>query len=539
MQLLDQFGQPIDLKAIREPQTSHLGSIVRELDAHPARGLTPSRLHAILLAGERGDIGDQLDLADDIEERDGHCFAELDKRAGAVASLEWSIAEPENASADEKNLTAKLREWVGAIPDIEDLVRGMMSAVLRSFACHELVWAAQPDGTGRQVLLPTLTFRPQRWFTVDRETRNTLLLRREDATRGEALNAFSWIAHLHKTRNGYLARMGLARVLAWPYLYKNFALRDLAEFLEIYGLPLRLGKYPSGASDDEKRKLLQAVSQIGHNAAGIVPSGMVIDFVEAAKGSEGPYDSMQDRMEAVQSKVILGQTLSSGEGKHGTQALGNVHEGVRMDIRDDDARQVAATLTRQLLFPLAILNQPGVEPRRLPRWLFETVDPEDMSEFAENLPVFVDMGMRIGTKWAHDKLRIPEAVDGEDVLLSSTKAAPDLTPQPPVPGQKPGVLPLRKAKLAAELPPAPRDALDELVAEGVSDWQMQVEPLAGALLAELDRAIAAGETLDAFRARLPQMVTQMDYTPMAERLARAAFVANLAGQADLDLTTLE
>ncbi|MGH7292684.1 MAG: DUF935 domain-containing protein, partial [Myxococcota bacterium] len=84
MQLLDQFGRPIDIKAIREAQTAHLGAIVREFDAHPARGLTPARLDAILQAGERGDIGDQLDLADDIEERDGHVFSDLDKRASVV-----------------------------------------------------------------------------------------------------------------------------------------------------------------------------------------------------------------------------------------------------------------------------------------------------------------------------------------------------------------------------------------------------------------------------------------------------------------------
>ena len=539
MQLVDQFGQPINLKAIREPQTSELGAVVREFDSHPARGLTPARLHNILQAGERGEIIDQLDLADDIEERDGHCFAELDKRAGAVASLEWSITEPENANAAEKDLTARMREWLESIADFEDVVRGMMSGVLRAFACHELVWSPQADGSGKQVLLPSVTLRPHRWFTVDRDSRNTLLLRREDKPLGVPLQPFSWIAHVHKTRNGYLARMGLARVLAWPYLYKNFAMRDLAEFLEIYGLPLRLGKYPSGASDDEKRKLLQAVSQIGHNAAGIVPSGMVIDFVEAAKGSEGPYDSMQDRMEAIQSKVILGQTLSSGEGKHGTQALGTVHNEVRMDIRDSDARQVEGTLNRQLLFPMAMLNQPGADPRRLPRIQFDTVDPEDMTEFADNLPKLAGMGMRIGVKWAQDKLRIPEAAEGEEVLTAPVAASPAGEPGAPGgTGAKP--VPPKKEKLAGALPGgAPSDALDQLVSEAAGDWQLQLQPMVDPLLAELDRAIAAGETLEAFRARLPQLVAAMDYTPMAERLARAAFVASLAGAADLDLTTLE
>jgi phage gp29-like protein len=535
--IVDQFGQPIDTKGIREPQTSLLGAISREFDSHPARGLTPSRLAAILVAGERGDITQQLDLADDIEERDGHCFSELDKRAAVVAGLDWNLVEPPNASAAEKDMTAKLKDWMASI-DVEGLVRGMMGGVLRAFACHEMVWTPQSDGSGRQVLLPEICQRPQRWFTVDREQRNTLLLRTDNAALGEPLQPFSWIAHVHRTRNGYLARMGLARILAWPYLYKNFSLRDLAEFLEIYGLPLRLGKYPSGASDDEKRKLLQAVSQIGHNAAGIVPSGMVIDFVAAAEGSEGPYDSMQDRMEAVQSKVIVGQTLTSGEGQHGTQALGTVHNEVRMDIRDSDARQVGATITAQLVYPMAALNIPGIDPRRVPRFVFDIADPEDLKEYADSLPSLVNMGMRIPTSWAHDKLQIPQAANGEAVLLPT--AAP--TPTPIVdPAATPAAAPLpaprqAKAALAGQVESGGKpDALDALVAEAASDWQPQLGPIVNPLLEEIDRAIAAGESIASFRGRLPQLVTQMDYRPMGLRQAQATFVSALAGAADLDL----
>nr|WP_321167236.1 DUF935 family protein [Pseudomonas aeruginosa] len=39
------------------------------------------------------------------------------------------------------------------------------------------------------------------------------------------------------------------RVLVWPYLFKNYSVGDLAEFLEIYGIPMRVGKYPTGATE--------------------------------------------------------------------------------------------------------------------------------------------------------------------------------------------------------------------------------------------------------------------------------------------------
>ncbi|WP_250636879.1 phage portal protein family protein [Pseudomonas aeruginosa] len=81
-----------------------------------------------------------------------------------------------------------------------------------------------------------------------------------------------------------MARSGLFRVLAWPYLFRHYATSDLAEMLEIYGLPIRLGKYPPGTADEEKATLLRAVTGLGHAAAGIIPETMAIDFQQAAPG---------------------------------------------------------------------------------------------------------------------------------------------------------------------------------------------------------------------------------------------------------------
>lgn len=93
----------------------------------------------------------------------------------------------------------------------------------------------------------------------------------------------------------------------------------------------------------------------------------------------------------------------------------------------------------------------------------------------------------------------------------------------------------RVAPLAGTMPapPAapPRDPLDDLVDDALSDWQLVASPLVNPLLAALDAAVASGETLESFRAKLPQLASQIDSRPLAERLARASFVARLAGEA--------
>ena len=554
-QIVDLNGQPIDIAALREPQTARLAHLQREFDTHPARGLTPQRLQGILGRAEQGDLIGQLELADDIEERDGHVFAELCKRRGVITALEWDVHAPDDATAAEQALADEVDEWLEGLPEFGDVLLGMSDAVLKGFAMHEMVWV--PDG---KLLRPTFTFMPQRMFTTSANRRELLLRSLTPDTRpdpaglspvmGEALQPFAWLAHVHTSRSGYLTRNSLCRVLAWPYLFKNYSIRDLAEFLEIFGLPLRVGKYPVGASDAEKAALMQAVVSIGHNAAGIMPMGMALDFQEAAKGHEGPFAAMWDRMDAVQSKVILGQTLTAGEGKSGTQALGKIHNEVRMDIRNADARQIEKTINAQLIRAYCLINHAGVDPKRLPRFEFDTSEAEDLEEYAKNLPLLINAGFKVGVTWAHKKLRIPEAGDNEPMLQAGpAPAAPAATPPgatpTPAPAPQPGApkpatpappAPAASAPLAAALPPAPRDAIDTLVDEAAANWRPLLGPLVGPLLTELNKALAAGESLAAFAQRLPGLARRMDGRPLADDLARRAFGARLAGEADLDLS---
>ena len=557
--ILDRWGNPIDTGTLREPQTeasdsAHIAALRNEFDNHPGRNLTPARLNAILLAAEQGDLIQQLELADDMEERDGQIFAELAKRKSAVAMLDWDVVAPDDATPDEKALADEVKDWVQSIPQFEeDILIELMDAVLKGFKGIEMWW--EPD---QDTLQPRFAPRPQRWLCMG-EDRNSLRLRDGSSQYGVPLQPYGWLLHQHKSRNGYLARGSLTRVLCWPYLFKFYAVRDLAEFLEIYGLPIRLGKYPAGASDAEKRKLLQAVAGIGHNAGGVIPQSMSLDLLDAASGTEGPFRTMWTGMDAVESKIILGQTLTSSEGQNGTQALGNVHNEVRRDILKSDAKRIAATLTAQLITPMVLINKPGADPRRMPRFVLDVEEPEDIALYAEALPKLAEAGMRIGVKDLHRRLGIEMAADGEEVLGARSATPPSAAPVPaptgatpapagqsaaapaPAAAPEPAAAPAPAAPLAGRLPtaPAPRDALDDLVDSALSDWAPVMSGLVSPLLAEIDKAVAAGETMEAFRARLSGLGKQMDSAALTERIARATFTARLAGEADLDLSGRE
>lgn len=404
-----------------EGQTARLVQRQRERAGHPARGLTPARLHCIIESAEGGDLLAQSELAQDMEERSGHLAAELDKRRRAVIQLDWSVEPPRNPSARETADAAYIEECLRAIPEWEDVLYDLTDAYLHGFAALELGWARE----GREWRVSTATHRPQSWFRLDRDTRTQLRLR-DDTLDGAELWPLGWLVHRHRARSGYLHRIGLVRSLCWPYLFGAYAVGDLAELLEIYGLPVKVGTYPANATSAEKTTLLQALLGIGHNAAGIIPEGMRIEFQQAAAGAADPFEALLAWSERTISKVLIGGTLTSdASGGTKTNALGRVHETALWDLVTSDTRQLAGALQSGLIAPLLMLNRGQADPRRLPRIAFDLAEPEDMAMYAQALPALVTLGLRIPRAWAQERLGIPEPEGDEDVLAS---AAPTSQP---------------------------------------------------------------------------------------------------------------
>jgi phage gp29-like protein len=365
MTIVDIHGKPLQQNTLQISQTSRIAQLHGEFANHPSNGLTPPRLASILKSAEAGDIRAQCELFQDMEEKDAHLLAEIGKRRRALTTVDWEVIPPRDASAAERAADG-LNEVLQDLPDFEDLLFDLFDAIGKGFSCIELDW----ERYGNEWMPAVFNYREASWFQLDSSTRKELRLR-DGSADGEALNPFGWIVHTHKAKSGYVARGGLYRVLAWPYLFKNYAVRDLAEFLEIYGVPVRQGKHPNGATNEEKATLLRAVVNIGHNAAG------------------------------------------------------NVHNELRHDLLQSDAKQVASTLRQYLRYPLLVLNKGGErDPRRLPRFRFDLVEPEDMGTYAEALPKLVGAGMQIPVNWVHEKLRIPQPGKDGVVLSMSAPSSP-------------------------------------------------------------------------------------------------------------------
>lgn len=509
----------------------------RVLSDHPSNFITPAKMKQIFDDAENGDITAQHELFMDIEERDSAIFANIQTRKRAALGVDWFIQAPRNATPAEEKLRDEVDELFYQIGNLEDLIIDCMDAVGHGFSALEIEWVFN----GKVWYPNAFMHRPQSWFKWDKL--DNLLLKTPQNQTGEPLRPYGWVVHTHKSRSTQSARNNLFRTLAWLYMFKHYSIHDFAEFLELYGMPIRIGKYGAGATPDEKRTLKRALAEIGHNAAGIMPESMSIELHNAANagGASGnnPFLQMVDWCEKSIARLILGQTLTSGaDGKSSTNALGNVHNEVRRDLLVSDVKQLGQTFTQQIILPYLLINFPNVDPARIPTFEFDTKEPADLALFADSLPKLVDIGLQIPANWARDKLGIPEVQEGEAVLGRTAQPTQAVGLSDRVVKSSLAHCPCgcggRVHSFSAQFKTGVKeqDTLDEMVDEALAepDFNRQLD----AMVKKAVAVVMACSSYDEAAEKLAEAYPNLTSGEQEQYLANALFLADLLGAANAE-----
>lgn len=293
------------------------------------------------------------------------------------------------------------------------------------------------------------------------------------------------------------------------------------EFLEIYGMPIRIGKYPSGATKEEKMTLQRAVMLIGRNAGGTIPNGMSIDFESAADGDTANHMNMIKYFEQIQSKVIVGGTLiSQADGKSSTNAQSKTHEIQFETLIKSDAKQLARSITDNLIDYLMRLNYPNIPKDRYPEFYFDTSDTEDLESFSSSIERLVNVGMKIPVAWVSEKTGIPQPVDDEPVLgIQKESTVQNLAMNTFQPNLLNSLLAANSTQLPIE-----EQALQLLLKDQTESAQTTVEDWTKQLLAKIN----AGNEEEVL-ALLQDVYPGDDEPALQEKLTRLIFAAEVMG----------
>jgi phage gp29-like protein len=179
-------------------------------------------------------------------------------------------------------------------------------------------------------------------------------------------------------------------------------------------MPLRVGKYPRGTQDEERRALYNAVLTLGKDGGAVMPEGTSIDFVETHMRGELPQPPLVEACDFQISKAILGGTLTTESGDRGARSLGEVHERNETDIAEDDGPSLCETLRRDLFRPLVLFNL-GDYP--IPHAEFPSEEQEDLLERAQRDKILIkELGLPVKLRQVYDTYGWEEPGESDDLL---------------------------------------------------------------------------------------------------------------------------
>ncbi|MEQ8819738.1 MAG: DUF935 family protein [Sumerlaeia bacterium] len=347
-------------------------------------------------ASGRGHHRSVYELFNEMEEKDGHLYAVLQTRVVGLMGLRAQLRPGGDAPAD-RAAADFVRRALDDFPRFEGFLRALCDALPKGFAAIELIWTY--DAQGRLTIKDWIAH-AQEGFAMG--TRGELLLLSPPFATGSGapevrpapgrayLPAQSHLRPPERkfvvARFGAGARhpygRGLCQRAYWPYWFKKNCLKFWSIYNEKFGAPTAVATYPAGTPEDERKKLLEVLESLATDTGVVIPESVKIEFIEASRsGGSGGAAAFRELAEYCNdeiSKVVLGATLTASEGRRsGSLALGNVHESVRQDYIESDARWLAQIVNGSLVRWLTELNFPGA---KVPLWSLDPTPPQDLEQ---------------------------------------------------------------------------------------------------------------------------------------------------------------
>lgn len=273
---------------------------------------------------------------------DGHLESVLEKRVMGITNKEIAFyPKGKDGVVDEK-----VMEFVVKTPWFFEMLKAIMETVAWGHSLIELVPSKDEFMIERPEVINRANVIPETGLLLfDQSNRESGIYFRED-----------------KKYSNYLIEVGKRKdygklmTAAQYVIYKRGGFGDWAQFAELFGMPFRVGKYDP-FDDDSRRKLNQALEEMGAAAHVVIPDGTAIEFHDNnSSGKSEIYHELIKECNSEISKIFVGQTMTTEDGSSHSQS--KVHKEVEEDINLADMIRVEYLLNWEIKDKLIALGLP-------------------------------------------------------------------------------------------------------------------------------------------------------------------------------------
>lgn len=374
-----------DPKADRDPY------ILNEITVKPIsrKSADIDTWRSSIKSADNGRVVALYDLLDDML-LDGVLSDALSKRINAVNNAELNFMGEDGKPVDEINDLMKSLQW-------EELLKGIMNRQAYGRAALEVTFN---DG-----------FRVAQIPAKHIDLKNKKILYDQNEEKGYNYENDKHIIVLGKDRD-----YGWLIIAAQYVIYKRGGFGDWAQWVELFGMPQRIGKYSS--HDPKSRELLEeALDKAGSAPILIVPKETDIETRDNGSTSGAQYNEFRQACNEEILITINGQTLTTVQGANGARSLGEVHKEVEEAKHIADLRYVEKVLNTYLL--------PLLEARGFKTAGGKFVFPKAAEKISVQELVMLSDIVDIPQRYIYERYCIPAVQEGEKIARRQQPQMPD------------------------------------------------------------------------------------------------------------------
>jgi phage gp29-like protein len=473
-----------DLTKPVKPETNEIATIARDITYPAFAGVLREQDDTLLTRGR----GLGLKLYDDIE-RDCTVYGNLQKRKLAIISRPWQVVPASDSPLDMRAADVVRRQLSSESLNFDNICLRLLPAILKGFAVGEIMWGV----VGSEIAAIEVRPRDQRRFGFDDQY--ALRLKTQDNfLPGIELPDRKFIVHSFGSDSGNPFGLGLGSRLFWPAFFKRKGITFWLTFIDKFASPTPVGEYPVGTSAPDQDKLLASLNALSQNAGVVIPQGMIVRLMEAARSGEAGYEMLCHYMDEQITLAILGEapSVKGGGGQAASAAV--TRNEVRLELVKADSDLLSATLNRTLVKWISEYNVPGATPPRVWR---KVEEQKDLGAVATRDKTIFDMGFRptlayitetYGGEWMEVATPPPAGRSAGVIANFSESGVTDPT------ATEEGVLAVAAAESWGEMISAVKSAVDD--SADLTELQNKLTAAYGALPTDnLVRIMAAGFAL--------------------------------------------
>ncbi len=315
-------------------------------------------------------------------------FAEIDSHvAGCLLGRdagykkEWSIT-PASDNEQDVQIAEFFTEYFKSI-GMRDLFEDIMDAKKKKFVVLEFEnWDILKVGNQEKQVPTEIRKMHQKYFRLDTKDNNKLKI--DDGNNLLDIPETGGFPIVYK-------RNPIMLPVLRDFILKEFGVESWAAFMETFGEPFIIGKYPPGSDAAFISQLEEAVNSLGASSRGVAPMGSEIEIKESHR-STGDHEKFAGYSDKGIAISLLGHANAVQQSS--TMQIGEnlAPYKVKLELAVDDIYFIETQIQALLRF-LIIRNYAGVT--KFPTFSIDKSEPINVKEFLLVLDQAYEQGMEV------------------------------------------------------------------------------------------------------------------------------------------------